>query len=168
MHMQTPDLNDEIGDECLMDAVMRGNTAAMAALYERYNRSFFSLAYQSTARKQIAEDLVQAAFLAIWRNRAAYSKEAGSVRGWLFSIMHYRIIDYLRRQRFLSAWKEIPLDDIANEEAPLLPDPWEEAWREEQAVLVHKAVQMLPCEQRRAIELAYFEGLTHEEVAACC
>ena len=166
--MQTPDLNDGIGDECLMDAVMRGNTAAMETLYERYKRSFFSLAYKTTARKQTAEDLVQAAFLAIWRNRAAYSKEAGSVRGWLFSIMHYRIIDYLRRQRVLSTWKEIPWDEIACEEVQFLPDPWEETWRDEQAVLIHKAVQTLPCEQRRAIELAYFEGLTHEEVADRC
>jgi len=166
--MHAFDWNDEISDECLIDAVARGDITAMETLYGRYNRPFFSLAYRMTASKQTSEDLVQTTFLAIWRNCTAYSREAGSVRQWLFSIMHYRIIDYLRRQRIRSAWKEIPWEAVEMAEVPLMPDPWEETWSLERRRLIRKAMQHLPREQRRVIELAYFEGLTHEEIAERC
>lgn len=166
--MYAPNWNNEISDECLMDAVTRGNIAAMETLYERYSRPFFSLAYKTTANKQVAEDLVQEAFLVIWRNRTAYSKEAGNARSWLFSIMHYRVIDYLRRQRKRSCWKELSWEDITYEETPSQPDPWEEIWLAEQSAIIHNVLQRLPQKQRRVIELAYFEGLTHEEIADHC
>ena len=166
--MHAFDWNDESSDECLIDALAKGDITAMEALYGRYNRPFFSLAYRMTASKQVSEDLVQTTFLAIWRNRTTYSKEAGSVRQWLFSIMHYRIIDYLRRQRNRSSWKEMPWEDIDMGEMPLLPDPWEETWCVERQRLIRKAMLRLPAEQRMVIELAYFEGLTHEEIAERC
>lgn len=166
--MHAFDWNDEISDECLIDAVAGGDITAMETLYRRYSRPFFSLAYRMTANKQISEDLVQTAFLVIWRNRTSYSKEAGSVRQWLFSIMRYRIIDYLRRQRSRSAWKEIPWEAVDMGETPLIPDPWEETWCVERQRLIRKAMEHLPGEQRRVIELAYFEGLTHEEIAERC
>lgn len=161
--------NDMTSDEWLIDAIGNGDVMAMEILYERYSRPFFSLAYRMTASKQVAEDLVQAAFLAIWQNRTSYSQEVGSVHSWLFSIMHYRVIDYLRRCRFRSAWREIPWEDAEYEEDPLLsPDPWEETWRSEQAALIREALQTLSKEQRTAIELAYFEGLTREQIAERC
>ena|SRR5579863_2378359 len=170
--MHVPDLDDAFGDvisdECLIEAIAREDIMAMETLYKRYSRLFFSLAYRMTGCKQVSEDLVQAAFLAIWRNRTLYSSEVGSVRRWLLSIMHYRIIDYLRHQHFRSAWKEIPLEDVEYAEALLTPDPWEETWHLEQATLIRKALQNLPCEQRSVIELAYFEGLTHDEIAKRC
>ncbi len=166
--MSISNLNDITSDECLIDAIISGDIIAMETLYKRYSRIFFSLAYRMTASKQVSEDLVQAAFLVIWRNRTAYSSETGSVRQWLFSIMHYRIIDYLRHQRFRTKWKEIPWEDVEYAEIMLMPDPWEETWRLEQSELIHEALQNLPCEQRRVIEMAYFEGLTHEEIAKHC
>ena len=166
--MHVFDWNDEISDECLIDALAKGDFTAMGALYKRYNRPFFSLAYRMTASKQVSEDLVQTTFLAIWRNRMTYSKEAGSVRQWLFSIMHYRIIDYLRRQRNRSSWKEMPWEDVEIGETPLLPDPWEETWCLERQRIIRKAMLQLSAEQRMVIELAYFEGLTHEEIAERC
>src|SRR5690242_2710482 len=108
--MYALDWNDEISDEDLMEAVTKGDSTAIKTLYERYSRQFFSLAYKAFANKQIAEDLVQEAFLAIWRNRMTYSIEAHNARGWLFTIMRYRIIDYLRRQGRRSSQKEIPLE----------------------------------------------------------
>jgi RNA polymerase sigma-70 factor, ECF subfamily len=166
--MHAPNLNDITSDECLIDAIVSGDIIAMETLYKRYSRPFFSLAYRMTASKQVSEDLVQAAFLVIWRNCTAYSRETGNVRQWLFSIMHYRIIDYLRHRHFRSAWKEIPWEDVEYAEIMFMPDPWEETWRLEQAALIHEALQNLPCEQRRVIELAYFEGLTHDEIAKHC
>ena len=167
--MYIPDSNDVISDEYLIDAIGRGDVSAMELLYDRYSRPFFSLAYRVTASKQAAEDLVQAAFLAIWQNRTSYSREVGSVRSWLYSIVHYRVIDYLRRQRSRSKWREIPLEEVEYDEDLLVsPDPWEETWRSEQVALIREALQSLSEEQRRAIELAYFEGLTREEIAERC
>jgi len=167
--MYIPDSNDVISDEYLIDAIGRGDVSAMELLYDRYSRPFFSLAYRVTASKQAAEDLVQAAFLAIWQNRSSYSREVGSVRSWLYSIMHYRVIDYLRRQRSRSKWREIPWEEVEYDEDLLVsPDPWEETWRSEQVALIREALQSLSEEQRRAIELAYFEGLTREEIAERC
>ena len=166
--MQALCCDNMISDEYLIDAIASGDVAAMEPLYERYSRPFFSLAYRMTASRQISEDLVQAAFLAIWQHRTSYSREAGSVHSWLFSIMHYRVIDYLRYWRCRSMWKEIPWENVANEEYLLLPDPWEETWHIEQTTLIRKAMQNLPEKQRCVIELAYFEGLTHEEIAQRC
>lgn len=166
--MYVPGSNNTLSDECLIDAIVKGDLFAMETLYERYSRPLFSLAYRTTASKQVAEDLVQVVFLAIWRNRALYTREAGSVRSWFFSIMHYRILDYCRSRRCRSLWKEIPWEDVEFADIPLLPDPWEGAWRLEQAELVHEAMQKLPGEQQIVINLAYFEGLTHEEIARSC
>lgn len=82
--------------------------------------------------------------------------------------MHYRVIDYLRHQRCHSLWKEIPWEEVAYEEHSLLSDPWEEIWHMEQATLIRKAMQNLPEKQRCVIELAYFAGLTHEEIVQRC
>lgn len=166
--MQTLCRDNMISDEYLIEAMSRGDVDAMEPIYERYSRPFFSLAYRMIGSRQISEDLVQAAFLVIWQHRTTYSREAGSVHSWLFSIMHYRVIDYLRHRRCYSLWKEIPWEDITFEEYSLLPDPWEEIWHREQTTLIHRAMQNLPEKQRCVIELAYFEGLTHEEIAKRC
>ena len=160
--------NNTISDEALIDAIAGGDVTAMEPLYERYSGPFFSLAYRMTADKQTSEDLVQAAFLSIWQHRTSYTREVGSVHSWLFSIMHHRVIDYLRSRRHNSLSKGIPWENVAFEEYSLLPDPWEEVWNSEQAALIRKAMQNLPGKQRRVIELAYFEGLTHEEIAERC
>ncbi|MHB8599980.1 MAG: RNA polymerase sigma factor [Ktedonobacteraceae bacterium] len=157
-----------ISDENLIDAVAKGDVAAMETLYERYSRPFFSLAYRMTTSRHISEDLVQAAFLVIWQHRTSYSREVGSVHSWLFSIMHYRVIDYLRHRRCNSMWKEISWEEVAYEEHSLLSDPWEDIWHMEQTTLIRKAMQNIPEKQRSVIELAYFEGLTHEEIAQHC
>lgn len=166
--MQALCWNSMISDEDLIDAIARGDVTAMEPLYERYGRLFFSLAYRMTGSRQISEDLVQAAFLVIWQHRSSYSREAGSVHSWLFSIMHYRVIDYLRHQRCRSMWKEIPWEEVAYEDHSLLADPWEEISHIEQATLIQKALRSLSETQRYVIELAYFEGLTHEEIAKHC
>ncbi len=160
--------NDVISDERLIDAIAKGDMLAMETLYERYRYPFFSLAYRITANKLVSEDLVQMAFFAIWRNRMSYSQDTGCVRNWLLSIMHFRVLDYLRHRHYCAKWKEIPWEEVESTEALLQPDPWEETWRLEQATLVREAMQSLPGEQRSVIELAYFEELTQEEIANYC
>lgn len=166
--MPLSDANEGISDECLMDAIVRGESAAMEMLYRRYRRLFFCMAYRSTSNKQTAEDLIQVAFLTIWQHRTVYTKELGSARSWLLSIMRHRILDEGRRWRSRSAWKKVPWEEMEESALLLAPDPWEQAWHREQAARLQEAILQLPGEQRTVIVLAYVEGLTHHEVAKRC
>ena len=90
---------DQLSDEVLLSAVARGAVWAMDMLYERYSRILYSLAYRMVADHQVAEDLLQDAFLAVWRRATSYSPQSGAARSWIVSIMHHRTIDYLRALR---------------------------------------------------------------------
>src|ERR1051326_6398807 len=85
---------DEISDEALIRAVAIGIVWAMEQLYHRYSRLLYSLAYRMVSDHQIAEDLLQEAFVSVWKKADSYSRQSGSVRNWLLSIMHHRTIDY--------------------------------------------------------------------------
>ena len=97
---------DELSDEALIKAIAGGATWAMEPLYLRYSRILYSLAYRMVADQQVAEDLLQDAFLSVWRRAISYSPQSGAVRSWLVSIIHHRTIDYLRGVRRRSAMKE--------------------------------------------------------------
>jgi len=140
--MPLSDANEGISDECLMDAIVRGESAAMEMLYRRYRRLFFCMAYRSTSNKQTAEDLIQVAFLTIWQHRTVYTKELGSARSWLLSIMRHRILDEGRRWRSRSAWKKVPWEEMEESALLLAPDPWEQAWHREQGRHAECCVQV--------------------------
>lgn len=155
----------ELSDEALIQAIARGAVWAMEPLYQRYNRILYSLAYRMVSDHQIAEDLLQDAFLSVWRRADSYSLQAGAVRSWLISILHHRTIDYLRSQRRRSSTKESTLDDVEQDEQLAFPDVWDEAWRSVQSAQVRAAMLKLSPEQRQVIELAYFQGWTHSEIS---
>src|SRR5436305_10449444 len=90
---------NELSDEALINAIAGGAVWAMEPLYQRYNRILYSLAYRMVADHQIAEDLLQDAFLSVWKRATSYSPQSGAVRSWLVSIIHHRTIDYLRGLR---------------------------------------------------------------------
>lgn len=159
---------DELSDEALIQAIVHGAMWAMEPLYQRYNRILYSLVYRMVADHQVAEDLLQDAFLSIWRRATSYSPQSGAVRSWLISIVHHRTIDYLRAVRRRSVMKETPLEDAELDERISFPDAWEETWRSEQSSQVRAALMRIPPEQRMVIELAYFQGWTHTEIAAGC
>lgn len=158
----------EQSDESLMHALTDGAIWAMELLYSRYSALFYSLTYRMVADRQVTEDLVQDAFLVIWRRAASYNMQAGSARSWLLSIMHHRTIDYLRSKRSRSILKEVTLEEGEQLEDATFPDVWEEVCRSLQRSLVHECMAKLLREQRLAIELAYFEGLTQAEIAKKC
>jgi sigma-70-like protein len=85
-----------LSDEALLNAVAGSAVWAMESLYQRYSRSLYSLVYRMVANQQVAEDLLQDAFLSVWRRAASYAPQISTVRSWLFSITHHRTIDYLR------------------------------------------------------------------------
>ena len=156
---------DEPSDEALLNAIAGGAVWAMDSLYQRYSRILYSLAYRMVADHQVAEDLLQDAFLAVWRRATTYSPQTGAARSWLISILHHRTIDYLRRVRRRSAIQEAPLEELELNEDIAYPDAWDAAWQSVKSSHVRAALMKIPAEQRLVIELAYFQGWTHAEIA---
>jgi len=159
---------DELSDEALINALAEEAEWAMEPLYERYNRVLYSLAYRMVADHQVAEDLLQEAFLSVWRRASSYSPQSGAVRSWLISIVHHRTIDYLRAVRRRAGLKEITWEEVEQDERTAFPDVWEEALRSVQSGQLRAALRNIPSEQRMVIELAYFQGWTHSEIAEGC
>jgi len=155
----------ELSDEALLKEIAGGAVWAMDSLYERYSRMLYSVAYRMVADHQIAEDLLQDAFLAVWRRSTSYSPQTGAARSCLISILHHRTIDHLRRMRRRSGIVEAPLEELELDETTAFPDVWDEAWRSIKSSQVRAALMKIPTEQRLVIELAYFQGWTHAEIA---
>jgi len=149
-------------DRELLRAIARRDTDALVALYDRYNRLAFGLAYRILGDAFVAEEVVQDAFMSVWRNAASYDFARGNVRSWLLTIVRNRAIDQLRG-RFGRSQSDVDLDALA----PVLavPDLSDEVLTNIQASDARAALPAVPEEQRIVIELAYFEGLTHVEIA---
>jgi RNA polymerase sigma-70 factor (ECF subfamily) len=156
---------NEQSDEALIDAIAGGADWALELLYQRYSRLLYSLAYRMVADHQVAEDLIQETFLAVWRRAVSYSPQSGTVRNWLTFIVRHRTYDYLRSVRRRSVLKEVTWEEVEQDERTAFPDVWDEAWRSVQGAQVRAALMNIPTEQRMVIELAYFQGWTHSEIA---
>ena len=146
-----------------MSLVGGEDAGAFALLYDRHSRVAYSLAYRMMGEQQAAEDLVQEAFLQVWRAAESYRAEKGSVRTWVLSILHNRGIDHLRSV----ASRRRTLDKV---EADVVPtsqpsEGFVETWRNSQRDQVREALKSLPHEQLKVLELAYFSGYTHMEIA---
>ena len=163
--MRDAESQNEPSDEALLNAIAGGAVWAMESLYQRYSRILYSLAYRMVADHQVAEDLLQDAFLAVWRRATSYSPQSGAARSWLISILHHRTIDYLRKVRRQSSIQVAPLEEIELNESIAYPDTWDEAWQSVKSSHVRAALMKIPTEQRLVIELAYFQGWTHTEIA---
>ena len=151
------------GDVDLIQAVARREPTALVALYERHGRLAFALAYRVLGDAPSAEEAVQDAFLRVWRHAATFDPaRGGNVRAWLLTIVHHRAID-ARRRRHGHPGEHVALEAVEGTLAA--PDVWGEVARGLEGERVRDAVAALPGEQRRAIELAYYEGLTHGEIA---
>jgi RNA polymerase sigma-70 factor, ECF subfamily len=152
-----------LADEDLMQLVRRGKASAFEVVYERHASAAFSLAYRIVGTRNGAEDVSQEAFLSIWRSGARYDRGRGSVRTWVLGIVHHRAIDHLRRATVHD--KRRASDEGMEErfEAPERTDS--EVARRDEARTVRKAMEELPAEQSQVIELAYFGGFTHTEIA---
>lgn len=150
-------------DRAVLGRLAGGDLAALEDLYERYKTMAYSIAYRITSDATLAEDVVQDAFLGVWRNAARYAEDRGSVKTWLLAIVHHRSIDAIRRRRPTTALPDEP--DVAPP-ALTLPDVWAEVAADLDADAVRGALGVLSDVQREAIELAYFGGLTQTEIAA--
>ena len=152
-----------LADEELMALVAKGQARAFETIYERHGGAAFSLAYRMCGSRSLAEDVAQEAFLSIWRSGGRYDRARGSVRTWVLGIVHHRAIDALRRtvvhERRRASDEGIEERFEARERTEV------EAARREEASTIRGMLETLPDEQSRVIELAYFGGFTHSEIA---
>ncbi|MCL6441247.1 MAG: sigma-70 family RNA polymerase sigma factor [Thermoleophilum sp.] len=162
-----------LADEELIEAAARGVAEAFEVIYDRHAQAAYSLAYRIAGSVQVAEDIVQEAMLAAWRGASAYDARRGTVRAWLLRIVHNRAIDLLRRravQERLQSGEALDPEagagrDPERASSEEQQDPMVEALRRERARAVGRALQALPEDQRRVVELAYYGGFTHTEIA---
>jgi RNA polymerase sigma-70 factor (ECF subfamily) len=153
----------DLADEDLMQLVRDGDARAFEVVFDRHGSASFSLAYRMCGRGAVAEDVVQEAFLSLWRSGAHYDSTRGSVRSWVLAVVHHRAIDALRRgvvRDGRAGGEGGVAEHVASAE-----NTEAEVVRRDEARNVRSALQELPSEQRQVIELAYFGGFTHTEIA---
>src|SRR5215213_1935023 len=165
-HISKQPQTHEIGDKKLIVAIAAGDSNALEQLYDRYGSVVYRVALRMLKNRELAEDVVQEVFWRVWRRSASFTHERGRVTQWLFGIAHNLCIDELRRMRA----RPTPIyDDV---EHPVLQQLIDEqtdvpalAWTTEQRRVIIEAMSELPDAQRQAIALAYFGGLSHQEIA---
>ncbi len=144
-------------DAALLLLLQRGDEGAMGQLYDRYSKVVYSVALRVLRDPAAAEDVLQEIFMQIWRKPESFIATRGSLGGWLSVVARNRSIDLLRRRR--------PTDSVEDVQ---LASPYNLAVEAERNSLMEKArtvVQLLPAEQRKTLEMAFFDGLTHAEIA---
>jgi len=152
-----------LADEDLVPLMAGGDARAFETIYERHCGAAFSLAYRMCGKRALAEDVAQEAFLSIWRSGGRYDRARGSVRTWVLGIVHNRAIDALRRS--VVHERRRASDEGIEERFEARERTEVEAARREEANTIRGMLDTLPEEQSRVIELAYFGGFTHAEIA---
>jgi RNA polymerase sigma-70 factor (ECF subfamily) len=142
---------------------MAGSQDALAELYDRYAPLAFGVALRILGDPARAEDVVQEAFMRVWNHAATFDSQRGSLRTWLLTAVRNRSIDYLRG-RAAHERRELELQpEVA--EAGQRSDPWRQVSLSLERSAVLEALSSIPAEQRQAVELAFFEGYSHREIA---
>ena len=147
-----------------MTLVDAKDSDAFAVIYDRHGGAAYSLAHRIVGEAGMAEDVTQEAFLSIWRSTARFDATRGSVRAWVLGIVRNRAIDALRRTARPAPKLDLD-DDAVLETRPAAQLTEAEAIRRETADRLRRALGLLPREQSQVIELAYFGGFSHSEIA---
>jgi RNA polymerase sigma-70 factor, ECF subfamily len=155
---------ERLADEELMPLVGGKDPEAFEVLFDRHSGVAYSLAYRIVGDRAAAEEVTQEAFISVWRSGARFDAARGSVRSWLLSVVRNRAIDFLR-SRAGKAPKLTFNDDSVLEQRPAAERTEEEALRRETASELRGAIGKLPGEQSKVIDLAYFGGFSHSEIA---
>jgi len=152
-------------DAALMERILHRDAGALETLYDRYGRPVYALALRISQQPSSAEEIVQDVFLQLWRRADRYENSRGPLEPWLFTITRNRALDVLRLKREKQRRREEEDSEIAPA-AVLNPDPEAEIDRTRRAEKIRVLMKSLPEMQRRSIELAFFEGMSHSEIAA--
>ena len=161
-----PDGVTTFDDQALMARIADGDSRALDALYDRYSRAVYGVALRILGESELAEDVVQETFWRVWRRARTFQSGRGKVAAWIFGIAHNLSVDELRRQR------SRPRSVYDTDEMPVLRDREDsrmdvvaDALENERGRLIGAALQHISADQREAIELAYFGGLSQSEIA---
>jgi RNA polymerase sigma-70 factor (ECF subfamily) len=157
LHLSSPERQGVAPDLATVTAMKSGDQSAVAELYDRYSSLVYAVALRILGDTGAAEDVLQEVFLQLWRNPGAFDSARGSLGGWLAVIARNRAIDMLRRRK--------PVTDIEDVVLSVAPDLVAEADRSRAAEKVRGVLGAMPALQRGALEMAYFEGLSHSEIA---
>ncbi len=155
---------ERLADEELMPRIGEKDPDAFEVFYDRHGGVAYSLAYRIVGERGAAEDVVQEAFISIWRSGARYDRARGSVRSWMLGIVRNRAIDFLRSKAGRAPKLDFN-DDAVLEQRPSAELTDAEALRRETTHELRGALSELPGEQSKVIELAYFGGFSHSEIA---
>jgi len=155
--LSTAAKNLERNDGALIAAVRSGNQDAMAQLYDRYSSVVYAVALRVLGDAGAAEDVLQEIFMQLWRNPGAFDASRGNLAPWLAVIARNRAVDLLRKRR--------PQAEITETLVSVEPDLASEADRGRHVEKVRAVLKAMPASQRSALEMAYFEGYSHSEIA---
>ena len=159
--------NQELEDESLVKRVADGDAAALETLYDRYGQPVYSLALRIVRDPETAEELTQEVFVRLWRYAATFDPARGRFPGWLLGIAHNLSLNEVRRWQSRPQKADLPGDDDERAYDPVdeSADSAEAAWLNIRREAIVGAMKQLPEAQQRAIELAFFGGYTHLEIA---
>ncbi len=158
-------MDHALTDEQLLTLMEKGEGRAMAVLYDRYARLVFSLAVRVLNDRPGAEEVVQEVFVKVWRRARDYDARRGKFSAWLSGIAHHHAIDELRRRRVRPTAAQAGDEEQAENIADASPTPLDLAVQSSERRRIVEALQAIPPEQSRVIEMAYFEGYTQQEIA---
>jgi RNA polymerase sigma-70 factor, ECF subfamily len=153
----------ELSDERLLRSAARGDASAFEVVYDRHSRAAYARALQVCGDRTLAEDVLQDAFLTVWRNAASFDRSRGSARTWILAIVQHRAIDALRRQRRHRRHRASA--DGLEDRLEATGGTDHEVMRRELGEVVRTALRDLPTAQRDVIVLGHFRGLSHAEIA---
>jgi RNA polymerase sigma factor (sigma-70 family) len=149
----------ERSDEELLEAIAGGDDNALGALYDRFGRIAYRLAYRVLRDQALAEDAVQEAFLAVWRSADSYKRERAKPGTWILTLVHRRAVDLVRRE---DRRRADSLDEAPEAGTGAVAD---EVDLRDRRATVQAALAQLPEDQRQALELAYYGGYSQSELA---
>jgi RNA polymerase sigma-70 factor (ECF subfamily) len=154
-------------DEILVTQVAQGNNDALEALYDRYAPTVLGICLKIVGDRALAEDILQETFWRVWKSAQAYRSERGTFTNWLFRIARNLAIDNYRRRNIRP--QAVPTQESSDPILEEVPDPDTDVAEQAQAILqnqqIRKALATLPQVQRQVIEMAYFYGMTRQEIA---
>ena len=165
--LEQPEAGDGDHDDDLIRGIVRGDRNAFLRLFDRYSPTAMGLAWRMLRHRHLAEDTVQEAFLAVWRDPDNYRAERGTVRTWLMSTVHHRTVDLVRHEESQGRRAMDAASLVSTARGPADPAEvvLEEIGLAEDRKAVRRALADLSPEQRQIIELMYFEGLSQTRIA---
>lgn len=158
-----------IDDEILIRLISQSDKEiseyALSELYDRYGRLVYSLAIKIVGDSKVAEEVIQDVFLSVWNKADTYRRDEAKVSTWLTSIARNRSIDILRKQRVRPEHYSVGWDDVSYLAFDTPNDPEESTDKNLRRERIHNAINLLPDNQRQALTLSYFYGMSHSEIS---